>query len=46
MHVTVKCRVRVYAVMIVNVRVMFARKQYLNYNLFSFLILFLRYDTG
>jgi len=34
MHVTVKCRVIVFAAMIVNVNAVFVRKQYLNYNLF------------
>ena len=34
MHVTVKCKVIVFAVMIVNVVVVFVRKQYPNYNLF------------
>ena len=34
MHVTVKCKVIVFAVMIVNVIVVFVRKQYPNYNLF------------
>jgi len=31
MHVTVKCKVFVFAVMIVNVIVVFVRKRYLNY---------------
>jgi len=33
-HVIVKCKVIVFVVMIVNVVVVFVRKQYPNYNLF------------
>ncbi len=33
-NVIVKCRVLVYVAMIVNVAVVFVKKQYLNYNLF------------
>ena len=40
MHVIVKCREHVFAVMIANVVVVFAKKQYPNYKpLFSFLLI-------
>ena len=40
LHVTVKCKEHVFAVMIVNVVVVFAKKQYPNYKpLFSFLLM-------